>query len=210
MNKKKKKTSCIVGAIFMAAAIVVSVPLGAKRSFERLRDDAAGDYYYDATGYAVYQGIEVREAAASNLVTVAKKYVDNNPSLDPYIDELEYRIKYSQNMYSFQCGTKEVEANRLMGQAAEDLYVELEKIELSEKDAAYPKKLISEMRSEQDKIERSSYNEGAAEFNAKLNNFPISFLKEVVDIEPMGVFGEEFSAPVATEDTAVVETDEIN
>lgn len=209
MNKTKKRKSYTVGAIVMAGMILLSVPVGAKNSFADLRREAENDYYYDDAGYAIYDGIDKREEAASNLVTVAKKYVDDNLWLDPYIDELEYRIKYNQNTLS-QCGVKEVEANYQMGLAAERLYEELEKIELSEKDAKYPKEFIAQMRSEQDKLERSSYNDGAKEFNAKLNRFPISILKNIVDIEPMGVFSDEYSAPVATEDTAVVETDEIN
>lgn len=208
MNKEKKRKSYTVGAVFMAAMILISVPLGAKESFKDLRREAENGYYYDDTGYAIYEGIDKREDAASNLITVAKKYVDANPSLDPYIDELEYRVQYSKKMYAHQCGEKEVEANYLMGEAAENLCAELEKITLSEKDAKYPAKLIAEMRSEQDKIERSSYNEDAAEFNAKLEKFPVNVLNTFLKIEPMGVFDEESSAPVAVDCTVTVETEE--
>lgn len=192
MNKTKKRKSYTVGAAFLAAAIVISIPMGAKSSFEDLRRKAESDYYYDATGYAIYEGIDKREEAANNLITVAKKYVDSNPELDPYIDELEYRVKYSQNMYLYQCGEKEVEANYLMGQAAEDLCEQLEQIELAEKDAKYPAQLIAEMRSEQDKIERSSYNDGAKEFNDRLDKYPMKALNILLDIEQMGVFEENY------------------
>lgn len=205
MNKKGKRKGYTVGAAFMAAAIVISIPMGAKSSFKDLRREAESDYYYDNTGYAIYEGIDKREEAAKNLITVANKYVEANPSLDPYIDELEYRVKYSQNMYSYQCGVKEVEANALMGQAAEDLYEQLEKIELAEKDAKYPAQLIAEMRSEQDKLERSSYNDGAREFNSKLNKYPMKALNIFLDIEEMGVFGEEGSTALVMEDTPEIE-----
>lgn len=200
MSKKSKRKSYTVGALVMAGMIVLSIPLGAKNSLENLRREAESDYYYDDTGYAVYQGIDAREEAASNLITIAQRYVDANPDLDPYIDELDYRVKYSKNMYSYQCGEKEVEANDLMGQAAEALYEQLEKIQLSEKDEKYPAQLIAEMRSQQDKIERSSYNGDAAEFNARLDKFPMNFINRLVGVQPMGVFGEESSVALVTEE----------
>lgn len=172
----------------MAGLLVVSVPLGVNRSFDRLREDAMDSYYYDGTGYAIYQGIDMREDAANNLLTVAKRYVEKNPGLDPYIGDLEYRVKYLENLYDFQGFEQEVEANRLLGEAAQALYEQLETVELSEKDEKYPRQLIAEIESEQDKIERSSYNDSAREFNEKLAQSPTKPLTKLMGISPMGVF----------------------
>lgn len=183
----KKKN--VVGSLVMAGLIVVSVPLGVNRSFSRLREDVESEYYYDSTGYAIYEGIEAREAAANNLITVAKRYVDQEPGLDPYIDDLEYRVKRSENTYREDDFVQEAQANQEMGRAAQSLYEQLEQLDLSEKDAKYPGELIAEMESEQDKIERSSYNDEAREYNARLEKFPANFLRHVSGVKSMGVFG---------------------
>ncbi len=182
----KKKT--VTGALIMAVVIILSVPLGANRSFFRLREDAMEAYYYDSTGYAVYSGLDSRVAAARNLVTVAERYVDGNPGLDPYIDELRYRADHLENMYEFRGCEEEVEANLLLGQAAEALYEQLEGIALEEKDEKYPTELIANIESEQDKLARSSYNDGAREYNEKLENSPVKLLAKLTGTEPMGVF----------------------
>ena len=60
----------------------------------------------------------------------------------------------------------------MMGQAAQALYEELKNTQLSETDQKYPDQLIAQMESEQDKINRSSYNEDAREFNAPAGEIP--------------------------------------
>lgn len=191
MGKNSKRKKNVVGALVMAAAIVVSIPLGMNRSFARLREKVENHYYLDLTGYAIFDGIDKREDAANNLITVAKRYVDQQPELDPYIDELEYRVKRSENLYesSNPLFAETVTVNREMGTAAQSLYEQLEQVELSEKDAKYPRQLIAEMESEQDKIERSSYNDKAMEYNARLKEFPASVLGKLAGLKPMGVFG---------------------
>lgn len=173
----------------MAAMILISVPLGIYRSFARLREDAMDSYYYDRTGYAVYQGIENRREAAKNLLTVAQRYADGNSSLDPYIDELEYREKYMSQLYDFQGFSQEVEANLQLGEAFQALCGEMERVELSERDKNYLENFTALMESEQDKLERSSYNDGAIEYNQKLDSFLTSLLGGLVGVKPMGVFG---------------------
>ena len=54
------KKSSIVGACVMAGLILLSIPVGVHTSLTDLRDEAEGSYYYDQTGYAIYQGLEAR------------------------------------------------------------------------------------------------------------------------------------------------------
>lgn len=183
------KKANVIGAAVMTAAILISVPLGAGRSLRELREDSAGDYYSDDTGYAVYEGIETRLADAKNLLTLAEKYVDGNPELDPYIDELDYRISRLEDVTYGRDYVQEAETNELLGEAAQALYEELEKISLSEKDAGYPIQLIKNLESEQDKLERSSFNDDARAFNARLEKFPASLLSDLLGVEPLPVYG---------------------
>ena len=67
----KKKNA--IGACVLAAAIVLAVPLGVHTSLTKLREDAENTYYYDNAGYAIYEGVEERQATANNLITVAER-----------------------------------------------------------------------------------------------------------------------------------------
>lgn len=169
----------------MAAAIAASVPLGVNRSLAELRESAADDYYYDKTGYIIYDGIDLREAAAANLITVAERYSAGNPQLEKLIDELDYRIQVSANTLEMddETFTEIAAANAALDQPAYALAAELEKLELSEKDKKYPAQLIAQMDSEQDKIQRSSYNDCAREFNAKVER-----MKPLALVKPLAVF----------------------
>lgn len=169
----------------MAAAIAASVPLGVNRSLAKLRESAAEDYYYDKTGYIIYDGIDLREAAAANLITVAERYSAENPQLEKLMDELDYRIQVSANTLEMDDETfTEIEAaNAALDQPAYALAAELEKLDLSEKDKKYPAQLIAQMDSEQDKIKRSSYNDHAREFNAKVER-----MKPLALVKPLAVF----------------------
>lgn len=182
------KKNHVIGLCVMVVLILLAIPLGVHRSLSDLREDAELSYYYDNTGYAIYEGIDTREGAARNLLTVAGRYKEANPQLSEKMDDLDYAVRLSQN--SFDDFGEEAEANLLMGQAAQALYEELKNTELSETDAKYPDELIAQMESEQDKIERSSYNEDAREFNARLEKFPVNFLRYVADVKPLATFDE--------------------
>ena len=180
----KKKN--VVGALVMAGLLALSVPLGVNRSLTKLREKAADQYYYDNAGFAIYKGLDNREAAARNLITVAKRYTAENPKLTALVDELEYSVSTLENLYD-DYGAQ-AETNRGMGEAAQALYEELQRTQLSEKDAKYPEQLIAQMKSEQDKIERSSYNKEAREFNEKLEQFPVSYLRYAAGMKPLDTF----------------------
>ena len=183
------KKSSVIGACVLAATLVLAVPLGVHTSLTALRDEANSSYYYDQTGFAIYEGIENREAAASNMITVAERYTDENPALTSLIGDLDYAVDYSQNCWDGDSGL--AEANQLMGQAAQALYEELKNTQLSETDEKYPDQLLAQMESEQDKINRSSYNEDAREFNARLEKFPVNLLRGVAGGEPLATFDYE-------------------
>ncbi len=186
----KKKS--VIGALFMAAAILVSVPLGVNRSFARMRNEVESEYYCDsATGYAIWDGIDKRVDAAKNLLTVAERYTEQDPELDTYMDSLEHAALECENTHfdDVQDALDMVVRNDRMGEEAQKLADRLETLDLSEKDAKYPRQLISDMDSEQDKIERSSYNDEAIAYNNKLESFPVNYLQHVSGLEPLSNFG---------------------
>ncbi len=198
------KTKNLVGGIIMSAAILASVPLGVNRSLIKLRDRAAEDYYYDKGGYAIYEGIEKRREAAQNLITVAERYTQQEPGLEGLIDELEYRISASENAWSGDdTFWEEAEANRNLDPMAAAIASTLEELDLSERDKKYPGQMIAQMESEQDKIERSSYNDDARSFNQKVER-----LRPIALVKPMATFeGWSEESPPVEEGTAATTRD---
>ena len=173
----KKKN--VIAVLFMVLMIVIAIPTGMFRSIDKLRDDAAGTYYYDSTGYAVYQGLDTRMETAENLITVAERYVAQDTQLKARIDLVEYYIgMYNTNFDREADGfAQTVEANTGLTDAVQELYDELKEVDLSEKDRDYPDQLLALMKSEQDKIERSSYNDDARAFNDQIRKFPLSLVR---------------------------------
>lgn len=191
MSKKSKKKGTAIGALVMAGLIVVSVPLGVNRSFSRLREDVESEYYYDSTGYAIYEGIDARVAAANNLLTVAEKYVGQDPELDVYMDNLEHMVKLCDNTHFDDIDEigETVRYNSRMGEESQKLADRLETLDLSEKDQKYPAQLIAEMESEQDKIERSSFNDEVIAYNEKREKFPANVLAPLSGVKEIVPFG---------------------
>ncbi len=198
MKKKRHVFACA----FMAVAIVAAIPLGINRSLSKMREEAAGHYFYDQTGYALYEGIEKREEAANNLITVAKRYSDENGELNKLIDELEYRVRVCESSsYDYERNTfaEVVHANAQLDQPARQLASALEAVGLAEKDEKYPRQMLALMESEQDKLSRSSYNDEARKFNTKLDQ-----LKPFAILKPMSTFEkvDQETAAQAMEGTA--------
>lgn len=168
-------------AVFMAVAIAASVPLGINRSLGRMREDVEGEYYYDQAGYNIGQGIEERRAAAYDLVSLAEKYTGQSPELQGLIDELERQLAISENTW-YDLTEDEALANSGLDGPAQALAEALAGAGLSDKDRKYPDQLINRMTGEQDKINRSSYNERAREYNAKVEGLkPMALLKPMAD-----------------------------
>ena len=179
---KKRRKRNIIGAAVMAGLIFAAMPLGVAHSMEDLRDDAESAYYYDSTGYAIYDGLA-------------------HPEIISYTQALEYQVQANESAHDdtfYWAGATNME----MGAAAQALALELEKLPLEEKDKKYPAQMIAQMRSEQDKIERSSYNDEARAFNARLHSFPVNLLRNFTDVKELIPFDEHGAV---VEDTAVQE-----
>lgn len=193
----------------MAVAIVASMPLGVNRSFARMRENTvSGQYYYDKSGYAIWEGVDTCEETARNLITVAKKYEEANPQLSKLIANLEYSTQVSENTYEVDDETYTAirAANAELVADAHALHDALEEVELDEKDAKYPRELIADMEAECDKMARSSYNDEAQDYNRKLSAFPARLFQKIAQVDYMATFydTESYSVPIAVESSADV------
>ena len=173
-----------------ARLILIALPLGVHTSFTRLREEVRGNYYYDDGDYSLYDSIDAREAASSNLITVAEKYTAEDPELTGLMADLEYWVNVSNGCYDPDL-QEEAEANRELGNAFQALYDRLSQVSLEERDQKYPGQLLAQMESEQDKIDRASYNDEARAYNEKLSAFPVNLLGKLGGVSPMGIFAQE-------------------
>lgn len=180
------KTKSIIAAVSMVILIIASIPLGMVRSVQGLKNDVDDDYYYDDTGYAVYDGVDKRIETSNSLIKVANKYVSEHTELRPLIDELEYNANKAENSYDDR--NSEAVANRSMTTSFDELATALKGIELDENDAKYPTTLSAEMKSHEDKIRRSSYNTKAQEYNETISRFPVSIIKTLGIVKELEQF----------------------
>lgn len=189
----------------MGVAIAASIPLGINRSLVQKREDISYTFYSDQAGYSISDGIEKRQETANDLITLANRYKDKDPELEGLIDSLDYCVKASENAWSDDdTYTQEAGANAALDAPAEALAAALEKLELSEQDKKYPGQMLGKMRSEQDKINRSSYNEEARAFNKKLESLsPMALCKPMADFSAPADNGATTQA--VPEDTISVE-----
>lgn len=167
----------------MAIMVAIAPFLGTNSSLSAERNDAQGEVYYDSTGFSITTAARSRYDAASNLVTIAEKYTDQNPALAELIDELEYAMQKVNASY----GVNIVKTSHEITEPAHALAEALEQMELSEEDSKYPANLVSELDSLQDKIYRSSYNEAAESFNEILNSFPVNFFSILGNTEELPI-----------------------
>lgn len=179
---KAKRTTAILIMILVIAAVVV---IGPVVSLRNMRDDTESQYYYDENGYSIDEGILARKDAANNILKIAAKYEENS-ELKSQASELEHAVKVLDNNYNWAERDK---ANKALDVPAQELMKWMaENVALSEADQRYLTSQTAELSSQQDKMNRSAYNEGAESFNARLADFPGSILKSFGWIEPLPTF----------------------
>lgn len=185
MNKKN-----LIGALVMAGMILLSLPLGAAHSAKALREDVEDEYYYDQTGYAIYEGLDARVAAAENLITVAERYEDADDGMEDAMERVEDYITMYENAYSWEEDhlERQVRANNGLSEAAEALSARLNALPITDRDAQAIREQLADMDSEQDKIQRSSYNDAARDYNEKLTHFPLSLFRGFLGIGDIPTF----------------------
>lgn len=180
------KNKTVFAALCMVVLVIASIPLGIVRSVQSVKNDAQSEYYYDDTGFALYNGVQTRVETSESLIKVANKYVEDYPQLREKIENLEYALNKLDNIYSDI--NAEARENKNLDAPFNELADALREVELSSADSKYPDTLSAEMKSQQDKLARSSYNEKAAEYNSMLNNFPVSMMTRIGILEKMETF----------------------
>lgn len=176
--------NCKIAAAVLAAAIILSVPLGFKRTMSGFYNDLQNEYqngeYND--GLSIQNDLDYRVELAYNLVTVAKRYLDAD---DPAVAAL---LDARQALDDANDPAEQYDANMKLTTASTDLYEALGKLELSEKDEKYRRSIYSDMTSRNDTIGNDPYNQLATEYNQKLERFPANLLAPLTGVEKAELF----------------------
>ena len=176
--------NCKIAMAVLAAAIVVSVPLGFKRTMSGFYNDLQKVYqngeYND--GLSIQNDLDYRVELAYNFATVAKRYLDAD---DPAVTAL---LDARQALDDADAPAEQYDANMKLTTASTDLYEALGKLELSEKDENYRRSIYSDMTSRNDTIGNDPYNQLAIEYNQKLERFPASLLAPLTGVEKAELF----------------------
>jgi len=170
--------------LVLAAAIVVSIPLGFKRTMSGFYEDLQNEYLngeFD-DGLSIQNDLDYRVELAYNFTTVAKRYL--NPDDPAVVSVLTAR----QALMDAQGPAQQYDANMELTTASTDLYEVLEGLELSEKDEKYRRSIYADMTSRNDTIGNAPYNQLATEYNQKLDRFPANFLSRLTGVEPAELF----------------------
>lgn len=177
------KRKSVFAIVLMIIMICIAPFWGTAESLDDLRDDCISELYNDSNGFSIDTAADTIYDSANNLITIAEKYTDTHPSLSYKIDELKIAMTSLYNTYS----DARIPAAKAVVQPAEDLTEALKSISLEETDAKYPDMLLSEIKSQQDIIKRSSYNDSAREFNKIKNSFPASLFSVMSEIKALKV-----------------------
>lgn len=179
------KKKHVIAIIVMLLMILVAIPLGIDNSIDELKKTADSHYYYDSTGYAIYEGVDKRVESAEQLIKVANKYEADHTELIPLIEELERTAKELDYTYDV---LEEEAKNRELDVPAQALADALGRIELDEADAKYPKQIMAEITAEMKRLQHSSYNDHARSYNERIGGFPVSVMKNLGFYDPLPVY----------------------
>ena len=170
----------------MLLMIIISIPFGGYRSLNKLFKEVNRTFYQgvDGDGLGIENDLNNRIDNSYNLVTIAKKYIDQENAVIKNTLEARAELVNSKSI------ADKYRANLRLTEAVEELYTALGAVEpkLSEQDETYRRSLYSNLTSRNDTISHDGYNDKAAEFNNIIEGFPASLISRLVGINKAELF----------------------
>ena len=172
------------GAALVTALVVLCCAVfGMGRSLNAVRDHVWNILIEgpNGDGHSVLQDMEVRRNTASNLYTVAARYLDESSEEMRYLKAVpSLSAAASRDVFG---------VDRAVTAATDAVFQELEHVGLSEKDAKYVSGFRAELDSRAGAIARDPYFDQAIRFNTEtLAAFPASLARTLKMVEPLPVY----------------------
>jgi len=181
MNKLDNKRFAVAGMIVL---IILSVFVGAARSLYPMRSEAQQIFFegVDKDGLGIQNDLNKRIELAYNLVTVARKYCENDT------EEIKAVLSARDELTNAGSIKEKYRANVYLTEVTEDLVNELASYSLSEKDEKYRKEIRDDLASRNEIISSDGYNAAASKFNSELSSFPASIIGRLVGVRSLELF----------------------
>lgn len=168
-----------------AVIIIASMLTGAERSLNKLREPIRNSFYKGVfiEGESIENDLIRQIEYSANLITLAQRYIDGDPTLDFLIGARNELIEATSLYEKYTANQKLSEASRLL----HDLMLEKD---LSERELRYVEALYTDLKERNITIsyEASVYNERAREFNRYLSGFPGIMSKSLGMVFPLEIF----------------------
>lgn len=174
------KRKRVIAVLAMILLILLAVPIGLYSSVASLRDDALAVYHDDQTGYTILRGLQNRADAAENLLKIAEKYQDQHGELEIAVAQLEDTVGALDEARSGAVDEAQARANQALDASAQTLAEALLALDdIAEADQTHVDNQLQELRSNQEQINHSDYNEAAVDFNQGLEEYPAKLLADI-------------------------------
>jgi len=182
MKILENKGICI---ILMVVLIAGGLFIGGMKGLNGLYGDVEEIFFVgiDKDGICVANDMSERVSAATNMVTIARKYESTmSASGRQAIEYVNNAAGSLESALSSASISGAVDANKLLDLAVSDLYREMGVLGLSGKDEDYRQNLYADFNSRNDTISHDPYNQYAQEYMKSLGGFPASLIASLMPV----------------------------
>ena len=172
--------------------VILAIIIGTRSSLMGLRSEALS-YFTDGDpanklDYGIQYDLDERVKIANHLITVAKRYIDEN---DAFITNI---LNDSAKLQKASDPSDKFKYNEQLGRDFNALLDYLDKLNLSgsidinDTDMELLTESWIDMESANQKMGHSSYNAKAREFNQVLEQFPTNITRLIAFVKPLTLF----------------------
>lgn len=182
MQVLENKKAAVAGAIIL---VFLSMIVGAARTLGPLRREAQQAFYtgVEKDGFGIANDLEKRLELSYNLVTVARRYLDDS---EP---EVKAVLDARSKLADADSVKEKYLANLELTDATQALSDTMQTCPLSDTDEGYRRSIAADLNSRNDIISRDGYNGMAAAYNEKLSAFPASLFGRLAGLSSLELFG---------------------
>ena len=177
-----------VALCILAVVVCTSTVSSAKNDLSDMAQDVKNEFYYSDTGYkSIYQRLQDRSDAASNLVTLGNTYhLTETEDLKFAQEELAEMIDwYSTDADDFY------EANANLTDPFDALYAALMDQPLSDREKQMAESYRTTFEGAQRQLNADDYNESVRAFEQTISQFPAKFFADLADIHVPDYYGPD-------------------
>ncbi len=165
-----------IAFLLMIVVIVGAGIMGMSKSLTEGHAKLIEIYQDEGNDFSVGNAIEQSVDKIQNMVKLAVRYKDSNSRLEPLYQAIEDKLAV---LYLDETNLADSQTLKELYSLSNNLLAELEDTGLNEEDQKYPQNLMVEILSLRDQISHADYNQKAADWNQKYNQFPATFLRTI-------------------------------